>query len=187
MDDVDNSEIWFGKSTQTKLVDYVDLHYPKSAKILDVGCGNGQLLFALASRGFSHLEGVDYSQPAISLAKKGASHYHFSDIITFEHLDFGKTRIHKPYDLILDKGTYDAICLSGDAADARAYEQLVTTLMTLQANSTFILTSCNWTTSELKQRFTRAGLVPHDEIKYTQITFGGKSGSPVSTVVFKAL
>lgn len=32
----------------------------KNAKIIDIGCGNGLLLLALAERGYSQLVGVDY-------------------------------------------------------------------------------------------------------------------------------
>lgn len=40
----------------------------KGAKVIDIGCGNGDFLMSLKSLGVSHLEGVDFSDRAVALA-----------------------------------------------------------------------------------------------------------------------
>jgi len=98
-------------------------------RILEVGSGNGTLLFALSEAGYapSSLHGIDYSQGAVQLARnisvtKGLSGDEGAKgSIRFEECDFltqdppfpssseeGKVA---SWDLILDKGTYDAIAL----------------------------------------------------------------------------
>ena len=42
----------------------------KSAKILDVGCGDGLVAEALLTRGFSNIVGTDISQKMVQLAAK---------------------------------------------------------------------------------------------------------------------
>jgi len=60
-------------------------------RILDVGCGRGELTFAIAMSG-AQAEGIDYSREAIALAKRtfdGKSEnlkYTFADIFTMENL-----------------------------------------------------------------------------------------------------
>jgi 2-polyprenyl-3-methyl-5-hydroxy-6-metoxy-1,4-benzoquinol methylase len=48
-------------------------HYPVSLRdshVLDVGTGNGALLFKLAKKGYTNLKGIDYSEYSIRLVKK---------------------------------------------------------------------------------------------------------------------
>jgi 2-polyprenyl-3-methyl-5-hydroxy-6-metoxy-1,4-benzoquinol methylase len=42
----------------------------KSARILDVGCGNGGLVFWLHGKGFAHTSGIDISKEQVDLAKR---------------------------------------------------------------------------------------------------------------------
>jgi 2-polyprenyl-3-methyl-5-hydroxy-6-metoxy-1,4-benzoquinol methylase len=42
---------------------------PRSAKCLDLGCGNGTVLHALRTLGFQHLEGVDLSEEQVAVAR----------------------------------------------------------------------------------------------------------------------
>lgn len=71
IDHGDDGEIWFGKEVQKKTVAYIFDHFKQTEglKMLDVGTGNGALLFKLAKKGFQGaLKGIDYSQQSISLA-----------------------------------------------------------------------------------------------------------------------
>lgn len=51
---------------------------PKSAKILDIGCGNGDDLRNLSLRGFEHLYGIDINQQLIMSAKGSDEKIHLS-------------------------------------------------------------------------------------------------------------
>lgn len=92
------------------------------ASILEVGSGNGTLLFGLLEAGYaaSTLHGIDYSAGAVSLSKEIAKTRGGADII-FTECDFLNDDPQTPqtrpqdrtdvWDLLLDKGTYDAIAL----------------------------------------------------------------------------
>ena len=68
----DDGEVWFGEDVQKKTVNYIMQNYPKSTnpRILDVGTGNGALLFKLAKKGYKNSKGIDYSEYSIRLANK---------------------------------------------------------------------------------------------------------------------
>ena len=42
----------------------------KSAKILDVGTGNGRFIFELAKKGFKNLHGIDMAERLLSIARE---------------------------------------------------------------------------------------------------------------------
>lgn len=50
----DDGEVWFGADVQKKTVQYIIKNYPSESNpaILDVGTGNGALLFKLAKKGY---------------------------------------------------------------------------------------------------------------------------------------
>jgi len=179
-------------------------HVPPSrnASILEVGSGNGTLLFALADADYdpSLLCGIDYSADAVNLARAIATTSDTGDAITFAECDFLTTdppRLqHMPpteqppdiWDLLLDKGTFDAIALAEKDEDGKSpaarYPARVGRL--LKPGASFLITSCNFTEDELRASFEtpETGLVYHSRIQHKTFTFGGKSGSPVSSVAF---
>ena len=57
------------------------------------------------------------------------------------------------YDVVLDKGTYDAICMNPDDTQnqRQKYQQAVSRLV--HSGGLFVITSCNWTQAELLQQF----------------------------------
>ena len=59
----------------------------------------------------------------------------------------------RQYDVVLDKGTYDAICMDPDDTHNQRlkYQQAVGRLV--HSGGLFIITSCNWTQAELLQQF----------------------------------
>ena len=208
----DEGEVWFGEESEDRIVQYLDSHFEsgdgddsdgddegevaadKTFKVLDLGTGNGHLLFTLHEQGYSHwrLHGIDYSSDSIELAKAIARHRSIDDI-TFEVSDFIKTQYGElGWDLILDKGTFDAICLSDEkvaGADGRTlgevYPERVTRL--LKPGGTLLVTSCNWTQEELVTKLTAQGseLVHTGQVKRPSFTFGGQTGSTLATVAFK--
>jgi EEF1A lysine methyltransferase 2 len=101
--------------------------------ILEVGSGNGTLLFALAEAGYTSdfILGIDYSSDAVKLAQSVASTRR-GERITFAVSDFltddppTLTSMHQEregdssWHLILDKGTFDAIALGEKVEKGRS-------------------------------------------------------------------
>ncbi|KAH8083001.1 hypothetical protein HD553DRAFT_313074 [Filobasidium floriforme] len=100
------------------------------------------------------------------------------------------------WDLVLDKGTYDAIALSQEPVGSgpessrgklpsAVYPERVAGLV--KPGGFFLITSCNFTEDEIKTRFTREGLAfeYHSTVKHPSFSFGGKTGSTVCTVAFR--
>jgi len=115
----------FGAETVVKMVDWALDHVAPESRptILEVGSGNGTLLLGLLEAGYdgSTLHGIDYSEGAVKLARSVAASRGGSDIV-FNRCDFLLDNPPTPtqdlvtdpravWDLILDKGTFDAIAL----------------------------------------------------------------------------
>ncbi|KAI8058191.1 S-adenosyl-L-methionine-dependent methyltransferase [Syncephalis plumigaleata] len=196
----DMGEVWFGEDAAERMADWlVDNIVERDTPMVDLGCGNGHLLLTLAEAGFTKLTGVDYSPAAIALATALAEereyanriHYEPLDLLslvnsddsstsnTMDHVNKWRGRFH----VVLDKGTYDAISLHPDQKIARDTGLL-------------LITSCNWTQSELEQRFDRRKqhnneslliytIYYYGHVNYPKFTFGGVTGQTISTVVFK--
>jgi EEF1A lysine methyltransferase 2 len=178
-----------------------------STSFLDLGCGNGSLLFALRQEGWrGRCLGVDYSGESVALARQiagsGAVAGDAGDEVEFSEWDV----LRGPYDAVLgqheqgwdvvhDKGTFDAVSLS-DEADAygqrisEGYKARVMRL--LRPGGLFLVTSCNWTEAELEGwfgegspdveggRFVRVG-----RVEYPSFSFGGIKGQTISTLCFQ--
>lgn len=98
------------------------------------------------------------------------------------------------WDLIVDKGTYDAIALSQEPVESgpskgklpsQAYPDRIASLVKEQGF--FLITSCNFTEEEIKSRFSQSelGLEYHSTVKHPSFSFGGKTGTTVCTVGFR--
>ena len=90
-------------------------------------------------------------------------------------------------DLVVDKGTWDAVGLAADGEVARGrYRTTVTRL--LRPGALFIITSCNATADELLAEFAGAALAEVDRVRtYPVFRFGGREGSRVATLAFQRL
>lgn len=113
----------FGEESVERMVDWVVENVPSSSMpcTVEIGSGNGTLLLALADAGYatSHLSGVDYSSDAVKLATSIAAKR--EEDVTFNTSDFLQEDppllpLMNPspggvWDLVLDKGTFDAIAL----------------------------------------------------------------------------
>lgn len=120
--------------------------------ILDLGCGNGFTLTELYDEGFRNLMGVDYSAGAIDLARKIAESE--GKEIEYQVDDILATQLQKKFQVVMDKGTFDAISLSEERVNnQKKYIQSVKSLLAGDCPSYFIITSCNFTTDELNAIF----------------------------------
>ncbi|KAF9525635.1 S-adenosyl-L-methionine-dependent methyltransferase [Crepidotus variabilis] len=192
----EEGEVWFGEETVEKMVDWCIKNIPPapSQKILEVGCGNGTLILGLLEAGYSAetLHGIDYSEGAVNLARAVAAARKGSGI-TYTRRDFLKDDSLHPndsaasWDLLLDKGTLDAIALAQKDEKGRSlisyYPAQVARL--LKTGGIFLITSCNFTEEELKEIFTSDRLDYLSRIKHPAYTFGGKSGSAYASVAFR--
>lgn len=124
----------FGEETVEKMVEWCQEHAPSSSRILEVGSGNGTLLFGLQEAGYSPetLTGIDYSLDAINLSRAiGLKRGSDAEDITFTLCDFLTDDLPGDgWDLVLDKGTYDAMALGekdddGHAPNAKYPERVV--------------------------------------------------------------
>ncbi|KAF8896427.1 S-adenosyl-L-methionine-dependent methyltransferase [Infundibulicybe gibba] len=189
----DEGEVWFGIASVEKMVEWTVLNVPctitPAPVILEIGSGNGTLLFALLDAGYAPttLSGIDYSPDAVKLAKLISSG-RGGEEINFTVCDFLNEDPPAPspacidnaqnnWDLLLDKGTFDAIALGEKDVDGKL----------LKPGGYFLITSCNFTEAELQAHFAtpKTGLIYHSRIQHPTFTFGGRSGSICSSVAFQ--
>ncbi|KAJ5095734.1 hypothetical protein NUU61_005090 [Penicillium alfredii] len=100
---------------------------------------------------------------------------------------------HGGFDIVLDKGTFDAVSLADDAQTSRVCERYPDIARRLVRRGGFVVvTSCNWTEEELVRWFTgtAAGgdhdrLVVWGRVEYPRFQFGGQEGQGVCSVCFQ--
>lgn len=191
----DHGQVWFGAQSVSAMVAWVDEHAPKHSKIVDIGCGNGHLVFALHSLGLGS-KGIDYAAGAIELATQIARKEHpemptgtfeMVDILGLDYLNLLNSSPNGLFSLALDKGTFDAISLAPKDTDinpADLYVERVAQM--LSTDGILLITSCNWTETELLARF---GKRFHflDRVKYPVFRFGGSTGQKVTTLALKKI
>ena len=164
----------------------------KPLRILECGSGNGTLLLSFLTtpipsnsssadppaRQKYHLTGIDYSPLAITLAssiEKTRRESLLEDIDEDEEVinecttdwrtgdllrhDFDE----ETWDLVLDKGTFDALALSDERVEqeggrlpSQVYPERIAKLV--EPGGWFLITSCNFTEEEIKKRYTKPGL-----------------------------
>ncbi|EOA90081.1 Protein-lysine N-methyltransferase efm4 [Exserohilum turcicum] len=205
----DEGTIWFSDAgAEERMLLYLDnlsdetlLHKgdedsigKQGSRFLDLGTGNGHLLFALREdEWYGAMVGVDYSEQSVTLAStiRDAKGEGYADIAFYEWdiLSQGAGPwLGEGFDVVLDKGTFDAICLSQeeDAQGRRiceGYREKVEPLV--KKGGMFLITSCNWTEEELKGWLEGGSLKFDGKVIYPSFTFGGKTGSSIVTLCFK--
>jgi hypothetical protein len=189
----------------------------RNCSFLDLGTGNGHFLFRLREGEGGNGEGsdsgeggwggrmlgVDYSQKSVEFAKqiagdkgcetsadgKGRVEFKWWDIMTQDPAGVvleGKNEAG--WDVILDKGTFDAISLSDEKDEKgrrifEGYKERVVPL--IRDGGMLLVTSCNWTEEELNSWFRGGDLEYLDTIKYKSFSFGGRNGQTISSVCFR--
>jgi hypothetical protein len=94
------------------------------------------------------------------------------------------------FDIVLDKGTFDAVSLADDAKTTRVCERYPDIARRLVRRGGFlVVTTCNWTEEELVHWFTGGKgegdrLVVWGRVEYPRFRFGGHEGQGVCTVCF---
>ena len=147
-------------------------------RILECGSGNGTLLLSFltspldATPHHFHLTGVDYSPSAVTLARAVETSRRGELDETEETInhcqvdwrvgDLLRDDLGEQWDLVLDKGTFDALCLSSEPVEGDGrlpsvvYPEKVAKLV--RRGGRLLITSCNFTEAELVRRWTRDGL-----------------------------
>ncbi|KAG7666372.1 EFM4 [[Candida] subhashii] len=214
--DEDTGECWFDDSdAEAKMIQFIlekltDEEFPteitslEKISFLDLGTGNGHLLFELSNeiqdeydgdKAFEYI-GIDYSPDSVQFAQAIAAKKYNEVEFKFSQVDllskespFLKEN-HGKFDVLLDKGTLDAIALNQDPIEefdgligmdiyARQVEQL------MHQGSILLITSCNFTEVELTKIITsNTKLSVWDKINYPSFQFGGVKGSTVCSIAF---
>ena len=116
--------------------------------------------------------GVDYSKKAVELAQEIARQRGLGEEVEFACVDVVRGDVTQwageGFDVVLDKGTFDAISLSDEELEdgrrlAEGYAEKIA--QTVKVGKWFIITSCNWTEGELK---TKVGGVGGGSYSYWQ-------------------
>lgn len=217
LDNGDYGYVWYGEPLTRRIVariltefnSYPSIETSDSINIIDVGCGNAFLLTTLIEKSIEllpkttvdrlRLSGIDYSANAIELSKKFVESEGKNNQIDLQQCDFlDLDQIQRLYpgtkfDFIVDKGTFDAICLlNGDSIDQvrEKYERSVLALS--RSGTILIIASCNHSEDELMSVFKQtSGIEDHlysrllHRIETPKIKFGGQEGSQVTCLVIK--
>ena len=186
-------DIWFGKNLQKKIVNYIDDNFSdKKINILDIGCGNGVLLYKLSKKNFENLFGIDYSIQSINLAKeiitiKEKKHNKKFNINFFqEDINNKSNNINIKFDIIHDKGSLDAFLMNKNNSIENYYKYLFS--YSIKNKTIFIITSCNNTKEELLNKFSlEKGFKLINEIKSKTFSFGGHEGNDHVTLIFQII
>ena len=161
-------------------------------RILECGSGNGTLLlsfltspssfFSSSSSSYPsqtgvrrfHLTGIDYSAGAISLARNIETARRELPLeddeirneveVDWRVGDLLRDEFAEQWDLVLDKGTFDALALSDEPVEgdkrgrppSLVYPEKVARLV--KEGGFFLITSCNFTEEEIRRRWTRPEL-----------------------------
>ncbi len=220
----EEGEVWFGEDAVMRMIRFLETYYTdtvagefsseeegKAPAVLDLGTGNGHLLFEMLESSAdleeivapSRLVGVDYSAASIELArsiatKRGGTceevRFETADILdpaNVQHLvDMPRSQLgcsEAGWDLVCDKGTLDAIALSSQPIDGTLpidrYTEAVAKLT--KKGAVFLITSCNFTEAELVARFTAHGFTVQQVVPTPAFTFGGRKGSTTTTIAFE--
>ncbi|CAG4952801.1 unnamed protein product [Parnassius apollo] len=181
----DPGDIWFGEDSVYRVIKWISQRgVPKDTAVIDLGCGNGYTLYQLAWKGFTNLLGVDYCQEAIVLAGKVAQkQFPFIKLQVFDILNDDVKDLGGKFGLVHDKGTYDAVSLNPNNPRRQRQKYIEQVTEMLADNGFFVITSCNWTESELFNHFSEK-MKFKCVIPTPQFTFGGTVGSMVTSVVF---
>lgn len=152
-------------------------------RIMECGSGNGTLLLSFLVSPLDlgvqayHLTGIDYSAGSTALSARIEKQRRETlpdeiddddEVINEVEVDWRthdllREDIGEEWDLVLDKGTFDALCLSQERVQEKGgrlpsvvYPEQVAKLV--RPGGFFLITSCNFTEEEIRRRWTKEGL-----------------------------
>ncbi|CDO93080.1 unnamed protein product [Kluyveromyces dobzhanskii CBS 2104] len=192
----DTGECWFADSdAEEKMVEFLldnlgEYKIQDNCSMIDLGTGNGHLLFSLLEEGFKGaLLGVDYSEKSVEFATEILDNkYSESENVKFVAADiFSEQWTPGEFDVVLDKGTLDAIALSGitfqdNKTVVDVYPKVIEKI--LGQNGVLLITSCNFTEDELIKIIETDSLKKWKSINYPVFEFGGMKGATICSVAF---
>nr|XP_027198213.1 EEF1A lysine methyltransferase 2-like [Dermatophagoides pteronyssinus] len=187
----DSGETWFGTRNTRKIIDWVSENHAKNDAICDIGCGNGFVLAQLAQRNFSNLYGLDYSEKAIEFCQKqhNRSNIHFKVVNILDD----SFQTDQKFDAIIDKGTYDAICLMPNTDIHENRKKYLKFLCdNLKNEGHFIIITCNFTKEEIFAFLSISNNVYNinnfhftHEFDTPTLSFGGHIGKQITGLIFR--
>lgn len=138
-----------------------------------------------ALRSFARVLGVDYVAASVQLARRVAEAAGLS-ALRFEEDDvLQSSQPDASADLLVDKGTLDAVGLAPDGPAARL-RYADTAFRLLRPGGVLCITSCNATADELAAEFQGDRFKEIDRVRtYPVFRFGGQEGTRVATVAFR--
>ncbi|KAF3059883.1 Protein-lysine N-methyltransferase SEE1 [Daldinia childiae] len=173
----------------------------EESSFLDLGTGNGSLLFGLRDAGWQgRMLGVDYSRQSVEFARRIAeSRSQDPDTESEKRVEFREhdilqtpastllTDAQQPqgWDVVLDKGTFDAISLSSEtdpASGRRVSESYRARVAPLELKSWFEGARKDGE-DDGDARGWRFDLV--GRVEYPSFSFGGVKGQTISSLCFK--
>ncbi|GME82620.1 unnamed protein product [Ambrosiozyma monospora] len=198
----DTGECWFDDcDAENRMVQFImdndgEQFDIENDKLLDLGTGNGHLLFELLEEGWNGpLVGIDYSEVSVRFAENIAKTKDYKDVKfarsdILNDADSFLVANEEQFDLVTDKGTLDAIGLSkemyGPEGHLKGVDVYPTTVGKLvKTGGVLLITSCNFTEEELTRiilkndRFTK-----WKTINYPTFQFGGVKGSAICSIAF---
>lgn len=156
--------------------------------------------------------GVDYSRPSVQVAQELVGNGMDGQDIRFEVMDIIRDEPRTQdwwsgdgFDLVLDKGTFDAVSLCEEVIESSTSGFPQTSRTPMRIHSLYpsraismvkpggflLVTSCNWTQEEVIHWFTidgagsSLGISVWKMIEYPRLKFGGSEGQGVCTVCFR--
>jgi len=186
----DEGEVWFGEDAMNRMVKFLDKMVEENLiqnndPVVDLGTGNGVMLRELDEFGFTNIFGLDYAEGSVELARSVCENLNSVTVDQADLLNLDEKWTDR-FVVALDKGTLDAISLNpeGQVQAIEKYSKNVATMLCKNKTSYLLITSCNWTLEELKihlsENFEWLRTVP-----VPTFSFGGKTGSTTTTVLFK--
>lgn len=136
--------------------------------------------------------GTDYSATSITFARAVAAERGLADgaveFVEWDILNSPSTTVlsgpnEDGFDVVLDKGTFDAVSLMGDPEAGRRYVERVREVV--RKGGWAVVTSCNWTEGEVRGWFEGGGLEWGGRVEYRVFRFGGGEGQSICTCYFR--